>query len=175
MRDHRSRRHASVGGVVVHGGGGGNLFFVVYGRFQDRLTCERQCHAGEWHIYRRDRLRQQSISRALCARGLCTAGGTIQVRLGIGVNSTNAADATIRYSNVMVERVPKGQTYPNEYVRPGDQQVFAYTRTSVVTSGLEGTPTIGSTYAIPTRSSVLVLGDSFANDATDFPGNYATG
>lgn len=102
--------------------------------------------------------------------GLCTVGGSIQVRLGIGVNSTNAADATIRYSNVMVERVPKGQTYPNEYVRPGDQQVFAYTRSSVVTSGLEGTPTVGSTYAIPTRSSVLVLGDSFANDATDFPG-----
>lgn len=102
--------------------------------------------------------------------GLCTVGGSIQVRLGIGVNSTNAADATIRYSNVMVERVPKGQTYPNEYVRPGDQQVFGYTRSSVVTSGLEGTPTVGSTYAIPTRSSVLVLGDSFANDATDFPG-----
>lgn len=106
--------------------------------------------------------------------GLCTAGGTIQVRLGIGVNSTNAADATIRYSNVMVERVPKGQTYPNEYVRPGDQQVFAYTRSSVVTSGLEGTPTIGATYSIPTRSSVLVLGDSFANDATDFPGKLRT-
>ena len=102
--------------------------------------------------------------------GLCTVGGAIQVRLGIGVNSTNAADATIRYSNVMVERVPKGQTYPNEYVRPGDQQVFAYTRSSVVTSGLEGTPTVGDVYAIPRRSSVLVLGDSFANDATDFPG-----
>ena len=102
--------------------------------------------------------------------GLCTVGGTIQVRLGIGVNSTNAADATIRYSNVMVERVPYGRTYPSEYVRPGDQQVFAYTRTSTVTSGLEGTPTVGDVYAIPTRSSVLVLGDSFANDATDFPG-----
>ena len=102
--------------------------------------------------------------------GLCTVGGAINVRLGIGTNSTNAADATIRYSNVMVERVPYGRTYPSEYVRPGDQQVFAYTRSSVVTSGLEGTPTVGTTYPIPTRSSVLVLGDSFANDATDFPG-----
>lgn len=102
--------------------------------------------------------------------GLCTVGGAIQVRMGIGVNSTNAADSTIRYSNIMVERVPKGQTYPNEYVRPGDQQVFAYTRTSTVTSGAESAVTVGSSYAIPSRSSVLVLGDSYANDATDFPG-----
>lgn len=29
--------------------------------------------------------------------GLCTVGGVINVRLGIGTNSTNAADATIRY------------------------------------------------------------------------------
>ena len=102
--------------------------------------------------------------------GFCTVGGAIQVRMGIGVNSTNAADSTIRYSNIMVERLPKGRTYPNEYVRPGDQQVFAYTRTSTITSGAESAVTVGATYSISPRSSILVLGDSFANDATDFPG-----
>lgn len=102
--------------------------------------------------------------------GLCTVGGAINVRLGIGTNSTNAADATIRYSNVMVERVPLGRTYPSEYVRPGDQQVFAYSRTSTITSGAESAVTVGSIYVVPRMSSVLVLGDSFANDpGLDFP------
>lgn len=102
--------------------------------------------------------------------GLCTVGGLIQVRLGIGVNANNAADSTIRYSNVMVERVPIGRTYPSEYVRPGDQQVFAYSRTSTVSSGAESAVVTGATYAIPVRSSVLVIGDSYTNDGTDFPG-----
>jgi len=96
--------------------------------------------------------------------GLCTSGGTITVRIGIGTNSANNFNATMRFSDVMLEIVPPGRTYPSEYVRPGDQQVFAYTRTSTVTSGAESNVVVGSTYPIPARSSVLVIGDSWAND-----------
>ena len=99
----------------------------------------------------------------------CTAGGGALVRLGVGVLSNNANDASMRFSNVMVERVSVGTTYPSEYVRPGDRQVFNYTLSGVVTSGSVGTPTTGTPYAIPRRSSVLILGDSFANDPTDYP------
>ena len=99
-----------------------------------------------------------------CVGGLCTSGGTITVRIGIGTNSANNFNATMRFSNVMLEIVPPGRTYPSEYVRPGDQRVFAYTRTSTVTSGAESNVVVGSTYPIPARSSVLVIGDSWAND-----------
>lgn len=101
--------------------------------------------------------------------GLCTSGGAIQVRLGIGVNNTNAADATIRYSNIMLERVPSGRVYPSEYVRPGDQHVFNFSMSAGVTSGLVEAPVVGSAYPIPSNSSVLFLGDSFANDPGDYP------
>lgn len=100
--------------------------------------------------------------------GYCTVGGTMTIRLGIGTDANNANNATIRISDIMVERVPFGTTYPSEYVRPGDQRIFNYTRTGTMTSGAVGTPTHGAPYPIPRRSHILVLGDSFANDAGDF-------
>ena len=96
--------------------------------------------------------------------GRCTSGGSITVRIGIGTNSANNFNATMRFSNVMLEIVPPGRTYPSEYVRPGEQQAFAYTRTSTITSGVESAVVVGETYPIPKRSSVLVIGDSWAND-----------
>lgn len=101
--------------------------------------------------------------------GLCTAGGTAVLRLGIGTSNNNVNNATIRFSNVMVERVPKGRTYPGEYVRPGDQRAFNYDMSAVVTSGAVGTPTLGEAYEVPASSSVMILGDSFANDPGDYP------
>lgn len=101
--------------------------------------------------------------------GRCTVGGTCTVRMGIGTSNVNPNNATIRFSNVMVERVPEGTSYPGEYVRPGDQHVFNYTRSGSVASGAVGTPTHGTPYDVPRRSSVLVLGDSFANDPGDYP------
>lgn len=101
--------------------------------------------------------------------GRCTAGGTCTVRLGIGTSNNNNNTSTIRFSNVMVERVPAGTTYPSEYVRPGDQKAFNFTRTGTVTSGAVGAATHGTPYTVSTSSSVLILGDSFANDPGDFP------
>ncbi len=102
--------------------------------------------------------------------GLCTVGtATAGARIGIGVLNANAFDATIRYSNIMLERVPYGRAYPSEYIRPGDQQAFNYSRSSTITSGLESAIVIGSTYSTPRRSNVLVIGDSFTNDPGDFP------
>ena len=96
--------------------------------------------------------------------GRCTSGGNITVRIGIGTNGANDFNATMRFSNVMLEIVPDGQVAPGDYVRPGDQQVFNYTSSATVTSGIVGTPTLGTPYAIPRRSSVLIIGDSWAND-----------
>lgn len=115
----------------------------------------------------------------ICVGGRCTSGGSITVRIGIGTNGANDFNATMRFSNVMLERVPTGVTYPSDYVRPGDQQVFSYDLTGTVTNGIVGVPTIGAPYPIPTRSSVLVIGDSWANDIPfeaggdfgDFPWN----
>lgn len=102
--------------------------------------------------------------------GYCRSGGNIQFRIGIGTTTVNPNAATMRFSNAMLERAPKGTTYPSEYVRPGDQHAFNYSRTGSVTSGAVGAPTHGAPYAVPRRSSVLMLGDSWANDhATSNP------
>lgn len=96
--------------------------------------------------------------------GYCRSGGNIQFRIGVGTTAANPNNATMRFSNAMLERVPKGQTYPGEYVRPGDQHVFAYSRSGTVTTGLVSEPTLGPVHEVPRRSSVLVLGDSWCND-----------
>ena len=97
----------------------------------------------------------------------CTVGGGALVRLGIGVLSSNANNASMRFSNVQVE-VVSGRAYPYEYVPPGDQVSFPYTYTASVNSNVVGTPTLGATYAVPRTSNILVIGDSWANDPWNF-------
>lgn len=99
-----------------------------------------------------------------------TSAGTGTIRFGIGVNSSNAADGTLRISQIMVE-CPQDQTrtYAWEYVNTREQRVFPYTYSTSLTGTLMATPTLGTTYAIPTRSSVLVIGDSFTNDYDTLP------
>lgn len=102
--------------------------------------------------------------------GYCRSGGNIQFRIGIGTTAANPNTTSIRVSSAMLEVVPKGVSYPSEYVRPGDQHAFNYTRTGSVTSGAVGAPTHGTPYPVSRRSSVLMLGDSWANDqATNTP------
>lgn len=93
-----------------------------------------------------------------------TSDATALVRLGVGVAANNGATGTMRFSNVMVERVSAGVAYPSEYVFPGEQRVFPYTYTTTVVGGAVQTPTVGSPYAISRRSAVLMLGDSWANE-----------
>lgn len=102
-----------------------------------------------------------------------TSTGTSILRLGIGVISANANAATIRFGNVMVEQpFPRDRAYPWEYVTPGDERAFAYTYDTTLTGSLVNAPTIGTTYAIPSNSSVLVIGDSWANEEENTPSTW---
>lgn len=109
-----------------------------------------------------------SINNAALGRNAlivtATSSGTVTVRFGVGVAANNGATGTMRFSNVMVERIPSDRAYPSEYVFPGEQRVFPYTYSTSVVSGAVQTPTVGDVYAIPARSAVLMLGDSWANE-----------
>lgn len=102
-----------------------------------------------------------------------TSTGTTIVKMGIGVLSANANNATIRFGNIMVEQpVPQDRAVPWEYVTPGDERAFAYTYDTTLTGTLVNTPTLGSTYTIPSNSSVLVIGDSWANEEENTPSTW---
>lgn len=99
-----------------------------------------------------------------------TSAGTAQIRFGIGNAANNNNTATLRFSNIMVE-CPADQTrsYPYEYVNARDQRVFPYSYSTSLTGTLVNTPTLGATYPIHARSSILVIGDSFTNDPDTLP------
>lgn len=99
-----------------------------------------------------------------------TSAGNANIRMGIGCSANNNNTATIRYSNVMIE-CPRDQSraVPYEYVTPKDQRVFNYSYSTSLTGTLVNTPTLGAPYAIPSRSSILVIGDSFTNDQDNPP------
>lgn len=99
-----------------------------------------------------------------------TSAGIAQIRFGIGTASNNNSNGTLRISKIMVE-CPQDQTrtYAYEYVNAREQRVFPYTYSTSLTGTLMSTPTLGTTYAIPTRSSILVIGDSFTNDYDTLP------
>lgn len=107
---------------------------------------------------------------------ITSAAGVFTMRLGIGVGSANAADASIRYSNVMVERLSDGsRIYPSEYVNPGDSRAFPYTSSSTMSGTAVQVVTNGAAYAIPRRTSVLVIGDSFTDDSYSVPSGASWG
>lgn len=99
-----------------------------------------------------------------------TSAGTAQIRFGIGVLSSNAADGTLRISNIMVE-CPQDQSraVPYEYVNTREQRVFPYTYSTSLNSTAVANPTLGDVMPMPTRSSILVIGDSFTNDYDTLP------
>ena len=99
-----------------------------------------------------------------------TSAGTLQIRFGIGNAANNNNTATLRISNIMLE-CPQDQTrtMAYEYVNARDQRVFPYTYSSTYTGTLINTPTLGAVTAMPTRSSILVIGDSFTNDYNTGP------
>jgi len=101
-----------------------------------------------------------------------TSSLLVSMRIGIGTDAANTLAATLRVSNIMIEMsADPARTYPYEYVQPGTQRAYAYTHTNTVATTLCGTPTLGTSYAIPRRSSVLVVGDSFSDthdNATNF-------
>lgn len=99
-----------------------------------------------------------------------TSAGTATIRFGIGASANNNNNGTIRISNIMVE-CPQDQTrnVPWEYVNARDQRVFPYTYSTTLTGTLVNTPTLGPVLPMPTRSSILVIGDSFTNDPDVLP------
>lgn len=99
-----------------------------------------------------------------------TAGTSCGIRIGIGGSSNNNNTSTLRIGNVMVE-CPQDQTraVPWEYVNARDQRVFPYTYSTSLTGTLVNTPTLGPVLPMPSRSSILVIGDSFTNDYNTGP------
>lgn len=99
-----------------------------------------------------------------------TSAGTATIRFGIGSSANNNNNGTIRYSNIMVE-CPSDQTrtYAWEYVNARDQRVFPCTYSTSLTGSLMAAPTLGPVLPMPTRSSILVIGDSFTNDPDVLP------
>ena len=108
------------------------------------------------------------VNNAAVGRGAATwvapATENVTIRFGVGCANNNGATGTMRFSNIMLERVPAAITYPSEYVTPGDQRAFPYTYSNSVVSNVVQTATNGTPYTIPRRSSVLVIGDSMTND-----------
>lgn len=99
-----------------------------------------------------------------------TSAGTATIRFGIGSSANNNNNSTLRISNIMVE-CPSDQTrtYAWEYVNARDQRVFPYTYSTSLTGTLMAAPTLGPVLPMPTRSSILVIGDSFTNDPDVLP------
>lgn len=100
----------------------------------------------------------------------CTGGSAATLRLGIGAAANNAANATIKISNVQIEMVSANdsRTYPYEYITPGDQRVYNYTHSNTMVGSVVQTPTLGAPYTIARNRSILVIGDSFS-DTFDSP------
>lgn len=99
-----------------------------------------------------------------------TSGTSCVLRIGIGGSANNNFTATLRLANFMVE-CPRDQTraVPWEYVNARDQRVFPYTYSTSLTGTLVNTPTLGPVLSMPSRSSILVIGDSFTNDPDVLP------
>lgn len=93
-----------------------------------------------------------------------TTGGTATCNLGIGVNGNGPIDSAIGIQYVMLETLTDAsRTYPYEYVQPGDARAFPFSHTNTVSSNIAQTPTLGTPYAYPRRSSVLLVGDSISS------------
>lgn len=95
----------------------------------------------------------------------CTGGTASTLRLGIGAAANNAANATIKISNVQIELVSLNdtRTYPYEYVTPGDQRAYNYTHSNTMVGSVVQTPTLGTPYTIARNRSILCIGDSLSD------------
>jgi hypothetical protein len=98
------------------------------------------------------------------------AGGSLALRIGWGTNSdeTLVAGDTITVSNTFLYEIPNLQTAPNEYVWKG--AVLPYGNTNATSSGnvTNGATTTQYTSTSKRGDSVLIIGDSFCNDSTDY-------
>ena len=53
-----------------------------------------------------------------------------------------------------------------------DERAFAYTYDTTLSGTLVNSPTLGSPYPIPAQSSILVIGDSWANEEETLPSTW---
>ena len=94
-----------------------------------------------------------------------TSAGTMSIRLGIGCWGDAQLNASIKISNVMIERIYDSRTYPYEYVNAGDARAFDYTYSCTLSgAGLITGETVGTSVVTPSCCSVLVVGDSMTDD-----------
>lgn len=93
-----------------------------------------------------------------------SASGTISIRMGIGTSGNGPTNASIKFSNVMIEK-HQTRVFPSEYVSAGHSRVFNYDYSVTIVGGKTAVETVGARYSYPKQTSVLVVGDSFTNDA----------
>lgn len=106
-----------------------------------------------------------------------TQTGTLTMRIGIGTDGAGPLNASIKFSNIMIDKVGANdaRTYPYEYVNANAQRAFNYSYSATQTGSLITSETVGTAYAVPRGCSVLVVGDSMTNDIAaganfgDFP------
>jgi len=99
-----------------------------------------------------------------------TGSGAVQVRIGPGVGSdeTFAAGDSITISNTYLYEIPTLETPPNEYV--WKTAVLPYGNSNSTSTGNVTTGATTTQYtSTPKRAdSILIIGDSFCNDSTDY-------
>lgn len=93
-----------------------------------------------------------------------SASGTISIRMGIGTAGNGPTNASIKFSNVMIEKHDT-RVFPSEYVSAGHSRVFNYDYSVTIVGGKTAVETVGAKYSFPKQTSVLVIGDSFTNDS----------
>lgn len=93
-----------------------------------------------------------------------TSTGTLTMRMGLGTAGAGALNASIKFANVMMERVLDARTYPSEYVNPNDARAFDYTYSATQTGTLITSEAVGPSVKVPMGCSVIVVGDSMTDN-----------
>lgn len=107
-----------------------------------------------------------------CLNFKSDAGGTFIWRLGVGL-SGNVASHSLTVKNLMLENVAS-VTSVSEYVWPSYSAAFNYDSILSISANKEviaGTPTY---YTLTPYSNIIAIGDSRADEASDYPIQLAT-
>ena len=96
------------------------------------------------------------------------AGTELRIGIGVGANEALVAGDSITVSNTYLYEIPTPLTPPNEFV--WKNAVLPYANTNATSSGEVFARATTSRYAFPSKraNSVLIIGDSFCNNSTDY-------
>ena len=99
----------------------------------------------------------------------CTASGTSVIRVGLNVNSAGGIHpVSCEIGELLFSEIPSTQSVPAEFVPPGLTYVMTQTRNAANVGGflVDG---VGTADWHDATDAVMIFGDSFSNDPTDWP------